>query len=311
MWIRLNKFMSCGDGQIRPVSEYRHKVVIIGDGFAEGLGDWVVLGGIAGLVRFLQRKVVEDDSIRSSWEIVNRGRSGSTSVDWLPDDTNKAFLSRNALSKACVDAEIFVVVVGTMDVVMDVAGMPITAMRKTALDDFKEDELSETCKNIREVCETLRNLGKRVAVCNVMTSGAGVGKRAGTAKRINRQLILYARSTEKGGNNVAGGKGGEGAGGAGGETTMVRHPVKLIKLNNPRASRDDGRAFDGLHLNSNGYQSFATEVYEIVRPMMIAVEWKGWKAKLIHTSNTSSREEAAQIEGPGCQEKRSVSKKTD
>ncbi|CAN0502751.1 unnamed protein product, partial [Ectocarpus sp. 12 AP-2014] len=51
-------------------------------------------------------------------------------------------------------------------------------------------------------------------------------------------------------------------------------------MNNPRAAREDGRAFDGLHLNARGYRAFASAVYEVVGPMMVAVEWKVWKSKL-------------------------------
>ena len=65
-------------------------------------------------------------------------------------------------SKACKDAEIFVVALGTMDVVEECVGMPVAAMGKTALDDYAEDEICDTVKNIREICEALRADGKRV-----------------------------------------------------------------------------------------------------------------------------------------------------
>lgn len=57
-------------------------------------------------------------------------------------------------------------------------------------------------------------------------------------------------------------------------------PVQLVKLNNPRSARDDGRAFDGLHLNARGYRSFAGALYECLGPMMVSVEWKFWKVYL-------------------------------
>ena len=39
------------------------KVVIIGDGFAEGIGDWVVMGGMAGVTRLLENHAGSDDKV--------------------------------------------------------------------------------------------------------------------------------------------------------------------------------------------------------------------------------------------------------
>ncbi|CAN0355480.1 unnamed protein product [Ascophyllum nodosum] len=262
-WIRLNKFMS---PPVRSTSEFRHKVVLIGDGFAEGLGDWVVMGGRAGAARYIECEAEADEKVRMSWQIINRGRSGSVSADWLPSD-EKSLYHKKVCSKACKDAEIFVVALGTMDVVEECVGMPVAAMGKTALDDYAEDEICDTVKNIREICEALRADGKRVIVCNIMTTGAGINRLTGTAKRINRQLTLYARATATATAN-------------GLKNAAEAAPVVLVKLNNPRSTRDDGRAFDGLHLNARGYRAFGKALYEAVGPMMIAVEWKFWKSRL-------------------------------
>lgn len=39
------------------------QVVLIGDGFAEGLGDWVVMGGMAGAARHLENQAATDDKV--------------------------------------------------------------------------------------------------------------------------------------------------------------------------------------------------------------------------------------------------------
>lgn len=67
-------------------------------------------------------------------------------------------------SAACRDSEIFVVALGTMDVVGECVGMPVAAMRKTALDNFEEDEMCDTLKNVREICDALRADGKKVGL---------------------------------------------------------------------------------------------------------------------------------------------------
>lgn len=50
--------------------------------------------------------------------------------------------------------------------------MPVAAMRKTALDNFEEDEMCDTLKNIREICDALSADGKKVGLVGV---GVGVG----------------------------------------------------------------------------------------------------------------------------------------
>ncbi len=111
----------------------------------------------------------------------------------------------------------------------------------------------------------------QVIVCNVMTSGAGINRRAGTAKRLNRQLALYGKATATATATAAAATAGSGT---------AQEPVQVVKMNNPRAVRDDGRAFDGLHLNAKGYRAFAEALYEALGPMMVAVEWRVWKSKL-------------------------------
>lgn len=38
-------------------------MVLIGDGFAEGLGDWVVMGGMAGVTRVLEKQAGSDEKV--------------------------------------------------------------------------------------------------------------------------------------------------------------------------------------------------------------------------------------------------------
>lgn len=123
----------------------------------------------------------------------------------------------------------------------------------------------------------------QVIVCNVMTSGAGINRRAGTAKRLNRQLALYGRATAAAAATAASPAASSAATSTATTTanrTAHGPPVEVVKMNNPRAARDDGRAFDGLHLNARGYRAFAGALYEALGPMMVAVEWKVWKSKL-------------------------------
>lgn len=142
-----------------------------------------------------------------------------------------------------------------------------------------------------------------------MTSGAGINRRAGTAKRLNRQLALYARATATPTVTTS-----TSAGTA--NRTAQGPPVELVKMNNPRAARDDGRAFDGLHLNARGYRAFAGALYEALGPMMVAVEWKVWKSKLAGgltngAGGGGGGDATAPISGENLKPKSATSKKAD
>lgn len=52
--------------------------------------------------------------------------------------------------------------------------MPIGAIRKSILDDYKEEELCDTLKNIREICEALRAEGKKVRAVSLFLCAEAV-----------------------------------------------------------------------------------------------------------------------------------------
>ncbi|CAM9792487.1 unnamed protein product [Chrysoparadoxa australica] len=280
-WIRFNKFLTTPPAASKSLA----KVAVIGDGYAEGLGDWVVMGAQAGPARFIDQLIRESSNVRTPWEIVNRGRAGTVSKDWcppLPDDgkteqqeqqkAGKGLWEKQARSKACWDAEVFVLVLGTMDVAWEAVGMPMTAMAKTAMDDYAEDELCDTVKNIRRTCDALLAAGKSVVVCSVMTEGAMLTGKLGLAKRVNRQLQLYVK-----------GKVSDGA---------YKEKLELVKLHEPRIVRTQNRAFDGLHLNNKGYKMFATVLFEKLEHMLTASEWSRWKGKLEGSDEANKSKDA-------------------
>lgn len=51
---------------LKPSGEFLHKVVVIGDDFAAGLGDYVTLGGTAGLAAHLPPIVKQSDKVYSA-----------------------------------------------------------------------------------------------------------------------------------------------------------------------------------------------------------------------------------------------------
>lgn len=49
---------------LRPAGEFLHKVVVIGDDFAAGLGDYVTMGSDAGIAAHLKPLVKQSDKAR-------------------------------------------------------------------------------------------------------------------------------------------------------------------------------------------------------------------------------------------------------
>lgn len=69
-WLRLNRFLvemvealqALGKGK-KAVVQQRPTLLIVGDGLAEGVGDWVTLGQLAGLQRRLAAHIAADDKV--------------------------------------------------------------------------------------------------------------------------------------------------------------------------------------------------------------------------------------------------------
>lgn len=59
-WIKFNNWLfRIFDGD----SKKYHKIVIIGDGFAEGLGDYIILGRQSGLAHYLESEIRRDPNV--------------------------------------------------------------------------------------------------------------------------------------------------------------------------------------------------------------------------------------------------------
>ncbi|OWZ21660.1 hypothetical protein PHMEG_0003749 [Phytophthora megakarya] len=95
---------------LKPASEFLHKVVIIGDDFAAGIGDYVTVGSAGGGIADYLKKIV-----RHNWAIINAGVPGSTTADWLLSSPKKYF--KNVFtSRAMSDASIVIIILGSAEI---------------------------------------------------------------------------------------------------------------------------------------------------------------------------------------------------
>ncbi|CAN0060207.1 unnamed protein product, partial [Heterosigma akashiwo] len=245
--IRINKWIVQSDRLFLSKQPGFHKILLVGDGFAEGLGDYVTIGTHSGISHHMIKNIHEDKFVRQRWAILNRGQLDDQSSDGSKPK-GKSFFNKVVESEACRNAAIVVILMGTMD-----------AYKKSGelAPVYTEDEFCKTLRNIRSTAEAFRKMGKTVVVCDVITNGAGLDSHLGDIKRVNRQIRQYAKSTQD-----------------------EENPVKLVRLSNPVVERSLNRAFDGLHLNSKGYKALSKLIFEEVRADLIAEEVKVWKPML-------------------------------
>merc|ERR1740117_1365531 len=124
LWISLNLLLS--RFLTRPSAVPQHKIALIGDGFARGVGDWVVVAQKAGAAGYLQQSLERNIKVRRRWGVYNCGSTASTSEDWIPhairvekDAAAKPGLFEDIFSPCskhpAADAEVVVLVVGFND----------------------------------------------------------------------------------------------------------------------------------------------------------------------------------------------------
>lgn len=147
------------------------KIVVLGDGLALGFGDFVTFfSKQAGLTRRFQNALdvaKESQTLLLKWRVFNRGHFATNSKDWLPTTTQKpkfhpfimhpgspnlfdhVFRQGSIVS----DAQIVVVVVGTMDC----RGPPGSPGRG----------IEFTVNNVTEIVQELVARGKHVILCKL------------------------------------------------------------------------------------------------------------------------------------------------
>jgi len=231
-WIWANKTLAQAAWVVPPVSEQTHKVVIIGDDFAEGMGDYVTFMGIAGVVRHLKHLIGCDATIKMNWRLYNCGKCGSTSADWLPE---KPLFKSTFSHKAFKDAEIIMIWLGVND------------CRSGPKHQFP----AGTVKSLSQICDALRKDGKRVIIAGLPCTGsAKVNEEEGLwNKEANKLLAEYVTSATDDG---------------------LEFPLNFgPMLNGPKFSRDHSIGFDKEHFNSAGYKLAAKDVYETLHRLRL------------------------------------------
>jgi len=255
LWIRVHNFLGpYFDFAFTRVSRSDHKIVVVGDGFAQGFGDWVVMGSKPGVCGRLEDIIRKNARVRKKWRVYSRGKYMTTSADWLPPTDVTDSASRRASlfdgtfgrGAFCADADIVVVAVGYNDHAHDI-------------------EPKQTCENIRILGETLRSRGKLVYVCalpRVRKSRALVNRPRNMC--IEKFLTKCRAETKSEGQILAGPK-----------LNLFQVPSLF--------------GFDGARFSSKGYSLFASRLFQDILPGMTRVEFNSFKSQIFSSGPSKGK----------------------
>ncbi|KAJ3218793.1 hypothetical protein HDU67_004041 [Dinochytrium kinnereticum] len=227
---------------------FSHKIVVLGDDFAFGVGDKTSLGVSSGLPYHLRTHLKGDRRLKHQWRIYNRGVMGSTTSEWLPSEGGKGGKSLMdwALSKT-QDAEIFIVLLGFNDVRAEALG-------KAAISP------EDTVNNIERICNYLRGLGKEVWLCPFSTWGdkSVLPEDLVDANAQRNKLLLEFMETKKEyvnkGPNIDG--------------KSFEFHLKAFYSS------------DGIHFSRKGYVKLSKDFYDLISTQLIKIEFQVIKRQL-------------------------------
>ena len=109
-----------------PKRAQRRKIAVIGDGHAQGVGDWVVMSVSPGLPKELEALISRDGRLTFRWRVYPCGWHRSSSYDWLPPSSLSSARAVTAGRKnwlwawfmeaaAAKDADVIIVILGSHD----------------------------------------------------------------------------------------------------------------------------------------------------------------------------------------------------
>ncbi|KAI9907364.1 hypothetical protein PsorP6_004301 [Peronosclerospora sorghi] len=178
---------------LKRANQYFHKVLIIGDDFAAGIGDYITLGGAGGgIAEYLKKIIAYNDKknacpelircsliqVRHRWEIINAGVPGSTTADWLLSSPKKvSYLNHVLTSRAMSDASIVIIILGSVEIKKFLAAADLSKMKR----------------NLTEICDTLRKKGKQVCLAAVASPEPIATETDNISSAVNTALELYCK----------------------------------------------------------------------------------------------------------------------
>ncbi|KXN68810.1 SGNH hydrolase [Conidiobolus coronatus NRRL 28638] len=238
------KYMQWSQWVFQPTGKayqkFEQKLVIFGDDHALGLGDKMSLGGLPGLADRLSFKLRNDQHIRQFWHVFNFGKFKANTEDWLPSSSTTIAGHKNYFDNILVNDK-------------RLEGFKL-AVLLLGSNDEKLARLNpqKSLENIKTIVNKLNEMDVTVIVMTVPTTDPTEDEGQSYNDRLNAQLKAYIEE-EKNPKLILG--------------------VEIDALNF-EYDRVDLYHWDRLHFNEKGFDKMFKDLWDIVKPEMVKVEFK-------------------------------------
>jgi len=266
LWIKLNRrFQTCIEGK----ETKRNKCIIVGDSLALGIGDFNIIGSVAGISLPLMSLLSSDPSIRTKWQVVNCGEyhRSHTTNDWLPVGVN--YRATFGAGMVGCDTKVVFILAGLSDL-GDLQG-------DGAMSSYRH----KSAFNIATLATSLQERGKRVCVFDIPLPCLSLSKTE-QVKMINEQLehLIAVSNRQLRGRKESLSTSPEKPKTE--STFTMKHPIRLVSTYTNTLSQPEMKAFDGLHFNTKGYRTLCYEMFckKDLKNLFIEVEWEELKSKM-------------------------------
>jgi hypothetical protein len=238
-WLYLNQWLSqmLQAFTVKPM----HHVLVVGDGLAEGVGDWTTAFMASGLSKHLSSALSRATSVRHRWGVASFGYWQATSGEWTPKST--------ALSKSCSVLGCLRSRTHFQSCVASpwFASSSVVILCLGSMDSSRRLWVSPkmTGINVAQVAKGLCEHG-----CGSLRPVIVVGLPANAPDAEERNASIAASLA------------------AGGE----RRSLPIVFCPFPGPVTEDMVCFDGMHPSSVGYRALADELARLMEPMLLSVE---------------------------------------
>ena len=246
LWLQINRWVD----QTYKAMERKRNIVVIGDSIAAGFGDWIKMGQNAGVVWRLKEQIAADENIVLKWKLWNCGHFAATSDEWNPSAlTPPKYMAWTVGWKplfhrvfggasSTAESDVVIVIVGSFDCRYTKEGR----------------EVKYTTDNLHAITKALVENRKYVIICHLLDIRYQDEK--------DEELTFMGRHQKKNQSIYHSQTG-----------LVAEFPGKVFEgANMTDVSYTRPRLLDGVHLNTQGYEKLANELYPILKKVILRIQ---------------------------------------
>eukprot|EP00127_Corallochytrium_limacisporum_P000119 Clim_evm2s5 gene=Clim_evmTU2s5 len=228
-WMQACKWTA--EGVVPAAGDTRLKVVVIGDGYAAGFGDYNIIGRYPGIPYNIPNETAKETALRIDVRTYSAGVLGSTAKDWEPKQAGGSSLYDSMIKNNAKyqDAQYIIVIVGSNDYRLEVS--------PSDTDEEIESMAQSTVRSIERLVMQLYRDGKKVFLAKVPLGG-DLDVREKLIKAKNEKIAALLKQKK----------------------CPIHEGPELDYIRNPNLL-----AFDKRHFNSAGYAQAARMTWQKIR----------------------------------------------